>query len=262
MNRKVLFEEAVSLQLMLTTFATGGEADDGGYRRIRSIFVQNPEFSEFAPQFLRACRSLSDFWSFIKGEFAHYQERRDFLRTEFDPLLSHLEFSTATPADANADKILKKVDSPHVHRVWLRAVQRRASDPEGAITLARTLLEAVCKHILDKEGIDYDPQTDLPKLYTLTAKQLNLSPSQHLEPIFKQILGGCHSVVQGLGSLRSKLGDAHGQGARPIKPAPRHAELAVNLAGTVATFLITTWEERAKPQSRTESAAKAFNGKL
>lgn len=70
------------------------------------------------------------------------------------------------------------------------------------------------------------------------------SPAQHIEPIFKQILGGCHSVVQGLGSLRSKLGDAHAQGKAVVKPAPRHAELAVNLAGTMATFLLATWEAR------------------
>jgi hypothetical protein len=29
-----------------------------------------------------------------------------------------------------------------------------------------------------------------------------------------------------------------------VKPAPRHAELAVNLAGSMATFLIATWEGR------------------
>ena len=28
--------------------------------------------------------------------------------------------------------------------------------------------------------------------------------------------------------------------------APRHAELAVNLAGTVAAFLVATWSEKAQ----------------
>jgi hypothetical protein len=60
----------------------------------------------------------------------------------------------------------------------------------------------------------------------------------------KMILGGCHSIVERLGALRNRVGDAHGQGKRPIRPAPRHAELAVNRAGTVATFLLTTHEER------------------
>ncbi len=32
-------------------------------------------------------------------------------------------------------------------------MERRATDPEGAITAARTLLETVCKHILDEQGL-------------------------------------------------------------------------------------------------------------
>ena len=83
----------------------------------------------------------------------------------------------------------------------------------------------------------------MPKLYKLTAEQLNLAPSQHTEKIFKQILGGCQTVVEGLGALRNKLGDAHGKGKRSVKPAARHAELAVNLAGAMATYLIRTWEQ-------------------
>lgn len=54
------------------------------------------------------------------------------------------------------------------------------------------------------------------------------------------ILGGCSAVVNGLGTLRNKLGDAHGQGKIPVTPAARHAELAVNLAGSLALFLVST----------------------
>jgi hypothetical protein len=71
---------------------------------------------------------------------------------------------------------------------------------------------------------------------------LNLAPQQHTEEIFKQILGGCQTVVNGLGSLRNKTGDAHGKGQRYVKPSERHAKLAVNLAGTVSVFLIETLE--------------------
>jgi hypothetical protein len=56
------------------------------------------------------------------------------------------------------------------------------------------------------------------------------------EQAFKQILGGCDSVVAGLGS-RNKAGDAHGSRRRIYRPAPRHATLAVNLAGVSALFL-------------------------
>lgn len=112
------------------------------------------------------------------------------------------------------------------------------------ITSARTLLESVCKHILDSQTIEYERDIDLPGLYKKVAHSLNLAPSQHTENVFKQILGGCTAVVEGLGSLRNRLGDAHGQGKRPVTPLSRHAELAINLSGTLATFLIATYLAR------------------
>jgi hypothetical protein len=57
----------------------------------------------------------------------------------------------------------------------------------------------------------------------------------------KRVLGGATSVVEGLGSLRNKIGDAHGQGGKPVRPTARRAQLAVNLAGAMATFLVDTW---------------------
>jgi hypothetical protein len=69
-------------------------------------------------------------------------------------------------------------------------------------------LETVCKHILDETGTPYANDGDLPKMYRQTAKVLNLSPDQHTEEQFKQILGGGMSVVNGLSSLRNSLSDA------------------------------------------------------
>jgi hypothetical protein len=63
---------------------------------------------------------------------------------------------------------------------------------------------------------------------------------------FKRILGSCQSIVETLGTLRNRLGDAHSAGPKKNKPLPRHAELAVNLAGTMATFLVDTWQARQK----------------
>lgn len=37
----------------------------------------------------------------------------------------------------------------------------RAADSEGAITAARSLLESVCKHILDAASVTYDDSADL-----------------------------------------------------------------------------------------------------
>jgi len=158
--------------------------------------------------------------------------------------LSFLETEVDYPSADGVATAIAKLDSEHVANAWQKALDRRSDDPEGAITAARTLVESVCKHILDTAGTGYDEKDDLPRLYSLTAEQLNLSPSQHTEQIFKQILGGCKSVVEGLGALRNKLSDAHGKGKKAAKPSARHAELAVNLAGSMATFMVSTWEAR------------------
>ncbi len=149
-----------------------------------------------------------------------------------------------SPADAAISKVLKTFDPDDIHARWLSAMERRENDPPGAITLARTLLEDVCKWIIDEAGQSWAEKDDLPVLYRKLAQILKLAPSGHTEEIFKQILGSCQSIVESLGSLRNKLSDAHSPGPKRARPAPRHAELAVNLSGTMATFLISTWKAR------------------
>jgi hypothetical protein len=239
------FERAEYLQNLLINHATGSIAENAEYQELRQYFLDNSMTKFHIPSWVRTNRDLGQFWQFIKHKFSTYAERRTFIWNEFTPLLEFLETVSKTPTDQTVSEVLKRFDVESVHVVWSKALDRRQSDPEGAITAARTLLETVCKHILDEKGAHYkDNKTDLPQLYHLVSVELNLSPSQYTEDVFKQILGGCSSIVNGLGTLRNRLGDAHGQGKRPVRPAARHAELAVNLAGSVALFLVETWESR------------------
>ncbi len=239
-----LLMEVESLKNMLIARATGGNTSDAEYKQIRGRLIANTLLNQKLPIFIQSCRSLDEFWGFIKPKFAHYDERREFIRAQFDPVLSFLEQSSHAPSDSVNSEKLTTVDSASIQMAWKKALDRRISDPEGAITSARTLLEAVCKHVLDESNITYQDKDDLPKLYSLVAHHLNLSPSQHTERLFKQILGGCHSIIEGLGSLRNKLSDAHASSKVAVRPLPRHAELAVNLAGTMATFILATWEQK------------------
>jgi hypothetical protein len=97
---------------------------------------------------------------------------------------------------------------------------------------------------LDAQGVSYTGTDDLLTLCRLTADSLNLSPSQHTEPLFRKILGGCRAVIDGVDALTHPRTDAHGAAPTGLRPATRHAELAVNLAGTVATFLLATWDSK------------------
>ena len=243
------YERGMYLQNLLVARATGGSADTQGYEFLRRFFLENPHTQELLPRFVRTSRDLSSFWAWIKGEASSYEERRRLIRAAFVPLLDRLEGRTSAPLDTDASATLAQFDADGVHSVWLKALERRETDPEGAITVARTLLESVCKHILEHATRDiskplYDDKDDLPKLYGAVAKELNIAAGQHSEEAFRGILGGCTSVVEGLGTLRNKVSDAHGRGKRSVRPQARHAKLAVNLAGAMATFLIETWNAR------------------
>lgn len=228
---------------MLVSRATGVFPSDNEYQLLRRELIVITRIAEHLPRFVHTCRTLMEFWGVI-SELPTYAERRERIRKEFDPLLTLLESDARAPSDTSIKTAIAKINSANVQEAWRKALDRRGTDPEGAITAARTLLESVCKHILDESNISYDDHADLPKLYGLASRQLNLSPSQHTERLFKQILGGCQTVVEGLGAMRNRLSDAHGKGKAGVKPAARHAELAVNLAGTMATFLLATWEAR------------------
>lgn len=203
--------------------------------------MADPRTAKHLPSFLRSCQDPGDFWQFIKHEFGTYKERRDYLRAQFSPLIDLLQVSNGPPVE-RITGAFEAFDAEGVSEAWQKALSRAESDPEGALTAARTLLESVCLHILGKDEltVENSKRDDLPKLYRRTSEVLNLAPSQHTEQVFKQILGGCTQVVEGLGALRNRLGDAHGKGRRPVRVSSRHAHFAVNLAGSVALFLIET----------------------
>ena len=234
-----LFRKAERLQDLLVSRATGGAHEDDEYRALRQDLRGDPRSKSQLPDFVHRCRTLQHFWSFIKNEFSTYEERRHFLWNEFSPLLDALE-QEGSPADPEVEAVLATLDSEHVHRVWQKALERRKNDPEGAITASRTLIELVCKRILEELGVEYDETADLPNLYHRVADELHLAPGKYSESLFGKILGNCQSVVQGLGAIRNVEGDAHGT-EKAYRARPRHAELTVNLAGTMATFLVRTW---------------------
>lgn len=133
---------------------------------------------------------------------------------------------------------LEDVDR-EVNRI-LESVDR---DPADAITAARALVETVCKTVLEELGENVDDRDDLPALYKKTALALKIDATQH-DVVYRQILQGMVSCVQGLAELRNKLGDAHGPRRGGVRAQPRHARMAAGAAMTVATFLVETLEER------------------
>jgi Abortive infection C-terminus len=237
-------EQARMLENILLVACEGHRTSNNLYIQLRSMLLDEPSIRSLLPPFVRTSRDLNHFWSYIRTISGQWEPRRVHVRQAMTPLVEYLEGANRTPVDPVVSDALENFDAEGVHKVWIKALERRHTDPEGAITSARTLLETVCKRVLDETETEYGDKDDLPALYRTVATKLNIAPSQYTEDTFKRILGGATSVVEGLGSLRNKMGDAHGRGRKMSRPKPRHAQLAVNLAGTMATFIVETWNER------------------
>lgn len=243
-----LLEKLDDLKRILRVRATndpdGREGDADRYLELRTEMLSHPLLSGKMPRFLKTCRTLDEFWPFVKGEFGTYAERRTFIQAVLEPAYEMLEARLLVPLASVDASALASSPWERVQEAMLKLRDRQVDDPEGTVTVARTLLETVCKHILEERGVPFGRNLDLAEIYRLTAEQLNLSPTQHAEQVFKKILGGSLSVVDGLASVRNTFGDAHGKGRAAVRPAPRHAILAANLALAISDFLMATHKEK------------------
>jgi hypothetical protein len=245
-------ECAVYLRNTIIALTTNG-GSELAYKIAREKLMNEPAIKQLIPSFVRrsndAASVKEDLMAVASGS-GSWAVRRSHVGDAFKPLLSFLE-SGGGAADKTISDGLSTYDAPAIQAYWTKALERRLTDPEGAVTAASTLLEEVCKHIIEDSGGVWEDNWNIPKLYSETAKILKLAPSQHQEEIFKTILGNCQSVVQSIGTLRNKGGsDAHAGGRSRVSPKPRHAALAVNLAGSMALFLIETWKAREEEASR------------
>ena len=145
-----LLEEVEAFQKLLIDYSTGGDVKGEEYKRLRRDLLSNPKVKDELPEFIQNCRSLRQFWSFIKSESGNYEGRRRFIWSEFAPVLNKLEGGLESPADDPITEALASLDAGHVDRIWHKALERKEKDPEGAVTAARTLLESVCKTILTR----------------------------------------------------------------------------------------------------------------
>ena len=183
-----LLEDLESIKNVLMARATGERANESKYQRLRNRLTTNALVKDKLPRFVRTCGSLGEFWTHIQDQSRTYAKRRRYIAEQFEEVLTFLEQQAATASDEPISGMLNKVDAPHVAAAWQIALEKRASDPTEAITSARTLVETVCKYILDEQKVNYSDTDDLPTLYRLTADSLNLSPSQHTEQIFQRNL--------------------------------------------------------------------------
>jgi Abortive infection C-terminus len=129
-----------------------------------------------------------------------------------------------------------------------------SGDLDGAVTVARTLIEAVLGELEERvAGQRGDYKGDLPKQFKAVGKLLKMDDERpDLDDRFKDVVRGLVTVVSGLAPLRNRIGDGH---ARTRRPAPHHVRVVVNAARTIAIFLVESfnYQRTRKPTPRTSA---------
>lgn len=118
------------------------------------------------------------------------------------------------------------------------------NDLDGAITNARSLVEAVMEFVLCTLGYEKPKHNgDLLKLYKEVKTRLNLHTHKDMSDTIKQILSGLNSIVTGIAGLSNKISDRH---AREHIPLKKHAKLAVNSSFILCDFLLAEMADQKK----------------
>ncbi|MEJ7138512.1 abortive infection family protein [Amphibiibacter pelophylacis] len=154
-----------------------------------------------------------------------------------------------TPGIAAVRETLAGTDPGYVSQQITRMESSVNNDPGLAIGTAKELVETCCKTILTACNVEFSKSADLPELVKLTAKVLDLTPSDISEQAkasetIKRLLSNLASITQGVAELRNHYGTGHGKPAGSKGLQPRNARLAVGAASTLAVFLAETHNER------------------
>jgi hypothetical protein len=132
-------EQARMLENILVAACEGDRTSNKLYIQLRGMLLAEPSIKPLLPSFVRTSRDLNHFWSYIRGQSGQWEARRVHVREAMTPLIDYLEGANRSPVDPVVSDVLQNFDVDGVHRVWIRALERRHTDPEGAITSARTL---------------------------------------------------------------------------------------------------------------------------
>ncbi len=130
-----------------------------------------------------------------------------------------------------------------------RASSKAEKEPREAVSAAANILESICKHYIEEQGLPMPAKQVLGDLWSTVRKDLGFDPSQVADDDLRGILSGLIQVVQGLAAFRTHASSAHGAGPKAYRLAPRHSRLAVHAAHTVALFILETWDRKKKGSS-------------
>lgn len=122
------------------------------------------------------------------------------------------------------------------------------TDPAGAISATKALIESTAKIVLRETGTGWPRNVKFPALVSEAQKSLGLmvgglAPDQAGDRSLKMVLDGLYKVAIGIDELRNRYGRDHGRDATVRGLTARHARLAVHGGTAYCRFLLDTLAE-------------------
>ncbi|MCB1884894.1 MAG: abortive infection family protein [Geminicoccaceae bacterium] len=150
-----------------------------------------------------------------------------------------VEVALRLPEDAAPDQVADFIRQ-QIEKCDAKLV---GGDFDGAITNARSLVEAVLRNLEDQTaGAPQDYDGNLPRLFKRVQKAMRLDPADYDElPAVQQLLRGLVTIVDALAGISNELADRH---AGRHRPQPHHARLAVNAANTFCSFMLDSYRRQ------------------
>lgn len=141
-----------------------------------------------------------------------------------------------------------KIDTPAiacVNREYIKDIAGRANrdvdngEFDSAITKARTLLEEVFCHVIEKKREEPSDKGDIGKLYNQVKTLYNMHQAKDIDKRINSLLSGLEKILTAIKEMRNEVSDSHGVGNRRIALEEHHARLFVNSAMTMADFILS-----------------------
>jgi hypothetical protein len=156
----------------------------------------------------------------------------------------HIVALGATAVSKSLQDIIRARDLSGLQVEFDRIYENIESDPASAVTASCALLESLFKTYIEEQNLEIPPEQSIRPLWKVIRKDLKFDPAAVQDDDLKTVLTGLASIVEGLGSLRTHRGSAHGRGKIVYALKPRHARLAAHASFTLASFILEAWSQR------------------
>ncbi len=144
-----------------------------------------------------------------------------------------------TKLEVKAPKI-RNVNREYIRDISIRAIEDvDKKHYDSAITKSRTLLEEVFCYAIEKKGNTPRTSGDIKELYNQVKDIYKMHGDANIDVRINKLLSGLEKIISSISEMRNKDSDSHGVGAKRIAIDEHHARLYVNVAMSMADFILS-----------------------